>query len=666
MAQYRFLPILLFLAFFWSVLFGDQQFGYRDGAHFYYPLYRYVQEELAAGRLPLWNPYENLGQPLAANPTTALFYPGKLVFLLPIDFTTAYHWFVSGHVLLAALLAYRLARAWRCSEEAAVLAGICYAFGGNVLFQHTNVPFLIGAAWFPESLLQAERMFRCRSFRPAVLWGTVLALMILGGDPQAAYHAILCAVGLILFIRNRPNGASYNSPGRKPWVRWAIPGSRPGLTPWARLLSPFQDECFRKLALGFSVMFVLAAIQILPAWELSRLSDRSLPSHSAATYLFSVPCLRLVEFFWPNAGGVQFPVNARWFNVLNNDVWVPSFYMGLVPMILAVWAMIPSLRNRPNDGSERVESERVKENCKTRYFDRLRLSHFFTLSLSHSSRRDTFLVLLLLFFVLGSLGKWGGVYPLLNLLPGYGTFRYPAKLLTVAALPLALLAGRGFDRLFRDDQFVARIYDTWLVSWVVPFVAMFWVQHNRVSTNILDLSIPTCPLFGPFDGMKAHSVAVDSILQPVIVFFLFIIPWNTDKMRLNRRWAPYLLVLVALDLFLANHWMVATVPRSDSAATGRSSLSPLVSLMGDTAARTAQGLRPGLGSIAPSGLRVFSPKGAAYNSPERKPRVDSTTYGNVRSASPRNTKSTSGKRRRISVPISPSQAAPPSAMRTSG
>ena len=142
----RLLPILLFAAFFWSVLFGDRQFGYRDGAHFYYPLYRYVQEELAAGRLPLWNPYENLGQPLAANPTTALFYPGKLIFLLPIDFTTAYHWFTATHVLLAAFLAYRLVRAWRCSKEAAVLAGICYAFGGNVLFQHSNVPFLIGAA----------------------------------------------------------------------------------------------------------------------------------------------------------------------------------------------------------------------------------------------------------------------------------------------------------------------------------------------------------------------------------------------------------------------------------------------------------------------------------------------------------------------------------------
>ena len=50
----------------------------------------------------------------------------------------------------------------------------------------------------------------------------------------------------------------------------------------------------------------------------------------------------------------------------------------------------------------------------------------------------------------------GGLYWLMTLLlPGYAYFRYPAKLLVVAALGLSLLSARGFDRVFTEpaDRF---------------------------------------------------------------------------------------------------------------------------------------------------------------------------------------------------------------------
>ena len=99
-------------------------FAYRDAGHFYYPLFQYVQEEWAAGRVPLWNPYENLGQPLAADATSSVFYPGKLIFALPIGFAWAYKLYILAHVLLAAWAAYRLARHFGASVAA---AGICCA-----------------------------------------------------------------------------------------------------------------------------------------------------------------------------------------------------------------------------------------------------------------------------------------------------------------------------------------------------------------------------------------------------------------------------------------------------------------------------------------------------------------------------------------------------------
>lgn len=79
------LPAWLFA----DVLFADGGFVYRDAAHFYYPLFEFTQQEWAAGRVPLWNPYDDAGQPLFANPTSSVLYPGKLLFLLPLSFPWA-------------------------------------------------------------------------------------------------------------------------------------------------------------------------------------------------------------------------------------------------------------------------------------------------------------------------------------------------------------------------------------------------------------------------------------------------------------------------------------------------------------------------------------------------------------------------------------------------
>ena len=53
----------LFGWIFADALFGSGMFAFRDAAHYYYPLFKFVQSEWAAGRVPLWNPCENLGVP---------------------------------------------------------------------------------------------------------------------------------------------------------------------------------------------------------------------------------------------------------------------------------------------------------------------------------------------------------------------------------------------------------------------------------------------------------------------------------------------------------------------------------------------------------------------------------------------------------------------------
>ncbi|HEX5041934.1 MAG TPA: YfhO family protein [Candidatus Polarisedimenticolaceae bacterium] len=67
-----------------------------------------------------------------------------------------------------------------------------------------------------------------------------------------------------------------------------------------------------------------------------------------------------------------------------------------------------------------------------------------------SDRRRWGLLVALAFLLVAALGRFTPLHALLVEVPGYGSFRYPAKWLAVAMLPLALLVGRGVDLLDED------------------------------------------------------------------------------------------------------------------------------------------------------------------------------------------------------------------------
>ncbi len=186
--------LALLLFFYRSVLFQGEQFGFRDAAHFYYPLYHKVQAEWEAGRWPLWDPSENAGMPLLGNPTAAVLYPGKL-----IHAALPYPWAVRAYAVAHSALAFAgmlaLLRSWGVGRAGAAISGLVYAFGAPVLFQYSNIIFLVGAAWTPWGFLAVDRWLRLGRPGALALLAFVLAMQVLGGDPESAYVTGLCAGG---------------------------------------------------------------------------------------------------------------------------------------------------------------------------------------------------------------------------------------------------------------------------------------------------------------------------------------------------------------------------------------------------------------------------------------------------------------------------------------
>ena len=153
----RFWPVLLiggaWLWIFWPMMAGEQVVGFRDSAYLYYPLFKWIDAQWAAGEIPLWNPYCNFGMPVVADGTSSVFYPGKLVFFCWfLSYPARYGIYLAMHVPLAAVGTYWFARTLRFNRSGATLAAFSFAFGGSVLFQVTNVIYLVSAAWLPFAL----------------------------------------------------------------------------------------------------------------------------------------------------------------------------------------------------------------------------------------------------------------------------------------------------------------------------------------------------------------------------------------------------------------------------------------------------------------------------------------------------------------------------------
>ncbi len=465
--------VLSVVGIFRDALATDQLFAFRDAAHFYYPLFNWITQESAAGHrwwaneLPLWNPLEGLGASVVADATSSLFYPGKVLFFLPGPYGFWYKAYIIGHVWLCGLTSFRLARYWQQSVPAATLAAVSYSLSGNVLFQYCNVVYLVGAAWLPLAILSGDRLLRLGDGEWRLDWtrsialAFCLAMMVLGGDAQMAYHCGILLAALAWFRRR--STASHGHNGSKAWL--------------------LRRSLFR-LVFAAAIACGLVAVQSLPAAHAVRNSDRAsyvaprnvyeaisrswtatanesdtsrdasadhsatLPSdddfhnawlgrpetgHHSAVFDFSVGPWRFIELVWPNIGGKMFPQNRRWMSAIPAEgrCWTPTLYLGILPILLA------SLTIRFRGGSVR----------------RRFLTWVATFAVAAAlGGYGVGWMINELSFDLGlpnrlAIGDpFGGLYWLLTLLlPGYVYFRYPAKLWVIATFAISQLAAVGFD-----------------------------------------------------------------------------------------------------------------------------------------------------------------------------------------------------------------------------
>ncbi|HXI12322.1 MAG TPA: YfhO family protein [Thermoanaerobaculia bacterium] len=360
-------------------------FSFRDHESYFVPLRYFTAEALRSGEIPLWNPFNGSGERWLANPQTGIFYPPAWIFLV-LPFPTAYVTFLLLHSCILGAGALLLFNRY-ASLQAALFGATALMFAGPILSGLDVNNNLTTFAWVPIAIWCASAARRRggnvafddelrgsdierRGSLAFVVSPLVLAMMFLGGEP---------ALALLGWI-------AYTFAFFSPHDRWSRVGDF--------------------VRIGFLALLLISP-QLVPFMESLRESDRShgLSREAALSESLSPGDWLSVTVPRLSRSNVVEPFRS-------SQAYLVSFYIGVVPVLLAQVALITSLR----------------------------------LSTSRSRMVTVGWVALISMSVVLSAGRFAPVlgrhWELLHL----NANRYPARVALFAVLALAGLASLGYDR----------------------------------------------------------------------------------------------------------------------------------------------------------------------------------------------------------------------------
>ncbi len=291
------------LVFYRQVLFDSRYAIPWDLRYYHLPQIEFVARAFRNGELPLWDPYTYCGMPIYANLTAQLFYPPTLVTFWLSNLAGGYNllyfleWQIVLHVFLGGVLAYLLLRRMGTSVTASLFGGTVFQLGGYFASQTQHLGAMDAAAWMPLAWLSAISLNRGFSWRWTAALAASLSMAILAGFPAVTF--VVAASTIIVGL----------------------------LAGWRKTLVP--------VALAGAWALLLAAVQVLPTAELTRLSVAKYRSDWIGDG-GGLPLASLVSLVAPNYYGI-FDLSTY------THPWQPTFlylFCGISGLALALAAAI--------------------------------------------------------------------------------------------------------------------------------------------------------------------------------------------------------------------------------------------------------------------------------------------------------------------------------------
>lgn len=444
---------------FWLPLWSGGGFVGGDVYSYFLPQKVYFAERIAAGEFPLWNNRAGHGYPLVGESQTGGFYPLYGVFYTTLDVNSAYNAVHILHYVLAFVFAVLAARRFGLQFIPGLFAGLIYTYGWFPARSCVEWA-IVGGAWFPAALWTAESFLQTGRRRWVFALAGVLTLQMLAGHFEIAFITQLVLI---------------------PYVAWRVAFAANDLSCWdGRRWRAFGLAC---AAIGFS--FALAAVQLLPTWELKQHSQRQETGAHHELSFGSIPAWYWSQAVWP----------ARWYSPLVNRNAAlqesPPFrdartneveahlYFGVIPLVFAVATIVSTVRSR--------------------------------------DRRNLVWILLgaaALFYTAG----W--FLPLTEHLPGFRYFQGPGRFGIITTFAVAVLAAQFLQRLLTSGEMTKSLGG-------VTIIAALWSLVNQTFLvddahfNLRENGIPTPLTLGGWELTPAPMMVglVAALLGLVVAIF---------------------------------------------------------------------------------------------------------------------------------------------------
>lgn len=368
---------------------------------------------------PLWNPYNFSGMPLFAdiqvgglyllNIVIGLIFPSSL---LAFNFSTFLHYSLAG------IFTFYLAKEYKLSKISSFVAGMIFMFGGFMIIRKSHSQMLYAAIWLPLILFLIERYRETKKIKYIIFSSFALTIQFFAGNTQLFFYSSIVVFFYIIFLFLKSD-ASENYKQRL--------------------------YIFNCLWI-FLLFFLLSLIQLIPTYELLKLSLREKLDYQSFT-LFSFNPKNIPLFFFPYLFGKINPENLKNISTFFKDNYIESaMFLGFFPISLAL----------------------------TGFFKKNKYKLFWGFILLAS--------LLLVF------GKYIPSYNMTFHIPVYNSFRIPSRHWYEFSFSLALLAGFGFDYIynnFKDKKFKKCITITiiFISLLFLTFLAFYIYFHYSVKSG---------------------------------------------------------------------------------------------------------------------------------------------------------------------------------------
>jgi 4-amino-4-deoxy-L-arabinose transferase-like glycosyltransferase len=266
-----------------------------------------IGQMIAAGQIPLWNPFIFAGTPLLASIYPGALYPPNWVFAF-LEPRLAMNVLVISTYHLGLIGTYLYARRIGITRVGALVAGMTFTFGAFMVSHLGHTSRIAAAVWLPWILLALEALYHQFRWRWIALGAIFIALQLFAGEPQMNLYTVMVA-------------GSYGA--------------------YSLLLREARETRLRFLT-ACSLMALCGVLfslpQLLPERELLQFSERARIDYEYFSQ-FSLPPRQFWSFFFPYFFG---GASSDPYKVAYWGEWNPTevaAYAGLLPWLLAMAAI---------------------------------------------------------------------------------------------------------------------------------------------------------------------------------------------------------------------------------------------------------------------------------------------------------------------------------------